>query len=166
MKFFKHIILFIIVISSYKISVSQNVMLNILTQKSGIIKKGGNIFLEASITNTNYKDFVGIYKLKVQISVPSNMVSIDTIGHVLPTGWKILSNTGSSITISNGMDMIAATDNRNLLISIKGNKTGGLSTITGQLSFSDGVSPGNGYGSLVNDLLGDNNSTTTCKVLN
>jgi hypothetical protein len=165
MKIVKHFTLLILVFSVYNKAISQNVMLNVLTQKSGIVKKGESLFLEASVTNTNSKDFIGIYKVKVQISVPTQIVSIDTTGHILPTGWKILSNNGASMIISNGMDMIAATDNRNLLISIKGNKIGGLSTIMGQLSFSDGVAPGSAPGSLKNDLPGDNSSTTTCKVL-
>jgi hypothetical protein len=164
MKLFK---LFITIIFLFvtKYGNSQNVMLNILTQKSGIVKKGENLFLDVSIANTNQKDFVGIYKIKLQISVPIEIASIDTVGHVLPTGWKISSNNGSSIIISNGLDMMAASTNRNILISIKGNKIGGPSTISGQITFSNGVAPGTGYGSLKYDLLGDNISSTTCKVI-
>ena len=165
MNIFTKLFFIILFTLSIKNAISQNVMLNVLTQKSGIIKKGENLFLEVSVTNTNSKDFIGIYKLKVQINVPSGIVSIDSNGHILPTGWKVSSNNGSSIIISNGMDMIAATDNRNLLISIKGNKIGGPSTIMGQLSFSDGVIPGTAAGSLKYDLPGDNSSTTTCKVV-
>jgi Secretion system C-terminal sorting domain len=155
MQLFKRLTFLILVALISKNAISQNVMLNILTQKSGIVKKGESLFLEASITNTNSKDFIGIYKLKVQIIVPAEIISIDTTGHILPTGWKISSNNGSSMIISNGMDMIAATDNRNILISIKGKKVGGASTIMGQLSFSDGVAPGTAPGSLKSDLPGD-----------
>ena len=148
-----------------KVSFSQNAMINIVTQNAGIVKIGEKLILEVSITNTNYKDFIGIYKLKIQVSVPERIVSIDSLGNILPTGWRILSNDGSSITISNGMDMIAATDNRTILISLKAKEIGGLSTISGQLSFSNGVAPGTEPGSLHNDLAGDNNSTTACKVI-
>lgn len=165
MAYYKYIFLILVFSLHQNISFSQNAMINVLTQKSGIIKKGGHLFLEVSVTNTNSKDYIGIYKIKVQISTPLEIVEIDTSNHILPTGWKILSNNNNSMMISNGMDMIAATDNRNLLISIKGIKTGGPSTIIGQLLFSDGVAPGNAPGSLKNDLPGDNSSTTTCKVI-
>jgi hypothetical protein len=144
---------------------AQNVTLNILTQNSGIVKKGEKLFLDVSVTNTNSKDFIGIYKLKVQISVPIEIITIDTAGHILPTGWKILNNNGSTISISNGMNMISATDNRTLSISLKAVKIGGPSTIIGEISFSNGKAPGDENGTLNNDLLGDNFSTTTCKVI-
>jgi hypothetical protein len=164
-KIFKHFILVILIAFAYDNTIAQNVMLNILTSKSGIVKKGESLFLEVSVTNTNQKDFVGIYKLKIQISVPTEIANIDTTGHILPTGWKISSNNGSNITISNGLDMIAATTDRTILISVKGNKIGGPSIISSQLSFSDGVAPGTGYGSLKYDLLGDNVSTTVFQVI-
>lgn len=165
MKLLKHFILLMLVVFAYNNTIAQNVMLNILTPKSGIVKKGKSLFLEVSVTNTNQKDFVGIYKLKILISVPVDIASIDTIGHILPTGWKISNNNGSGMTISNGLDMIAATTDRTILISIKGNKIGGPSIISGQLSFSDGVAPGTGYGSLKYDLEGDNFSTTAFQVI-
>jgi hypothetical protein len=165
MNIFKLFIVFVLVVVVSKCGIAQNVALNILTPKSGIVKKGKSLFLEVSVTNTNQLDFVGIYKLKIQINVPIKIATIDTTGHILPTGWKISSNNGSSLTISNALDMIAATTNRTILISIKGNKIGGPSIIYGQLSFSDGVAPGTGYGSLKYDLEGDNLSTTAFQVI-
>jgi hypothetical protein len=165
MKYLQFVITLMFSLFVNEVAFSQNAMINILTQNAGIVKIGEKLILEVSITNTNYKDFIGIYKLKVQVSVPEKIVSIDSVGNILPTGWRILSNNGSSITISNGMDMIAATDNRNILISLKAKEIGGRSTISGQLSFSNGVVPGNEPGSLKDDLPGDNISTTTCKVI-
>ncbi len=165
MRNFKLTLVSIFFLFAGKETCAQNAMLNILTQNAGIVKKGDKLFIEVSITNTNSKELIGTYKLKAKITVPKQIVSIDSVGHILPTGWKILSNNGSFIEISNGMDIIAATDNRNLLISIVGNEVGGLSTISGQLLFSNGMAPGVEPGSLKNDLPGDNHSTTTCKVI-
>ncbi len=162
-KHYLFIVLFLNIVSSV---FSQNAMLNILTKQSGIVKNGETIFLEVSITNTNSKNFIGIYKLIASINVPTQILTIDSIGHVLPTGWKILHNTDSSISISNGMNMIAATDSRILLIALKAKKIGGPLTISGEISFSNGNPPGNEPGILNNDLIGDNFSTTTCKVIN
>jgi hypothetical protein len=143
---------------------AQNALINILTQNSGIVKKGGTVFVEVTVNNTDPADFIGIYKIKARLSVPSAIASIADKGHVLPTGWTIISNDGSSITLSNGKDMIAASDARTLLIAIRGNSSGGPSTITGQLTFSDGIAPGTAPGILKGDLPADNSSTTTCRV--
>jgi hypothetical protein len=165
MKLFKSIILFAAAVLSFKCAASQNALINILTQNTGIVKKGETVFLEVTINNTDPAGYIGIYKLKAQISVPSLIASIADTGHVLPTGWKIISNDGSTINLSNGKDMIAANDARTILIAVKGNKIGGPSTIMGQLSFSDGNSPGTGPGSLAGDNPGDNSSTSSCKVV-
>ena len=165
MKYLQFVLTLSVLILLNNVTFSQNAMINILTQNAGIVKVGEKLILEVFITNTNHQDFIGIYKLKVQVSVPEKIVSIDSVGTILPTGWRVLSNNGSSITISNGMDMIAATDNRKILISLKAKEIGEPSTISGQLSFSNGVAPGTEPGSLQNDLPGDNNSTTTCKVI-
>src|SRR5262245_34954652 len=104
---------------------SQNVSINILTRNSGMVKKGKTVFLELTINNTDPATHVGVYKIRAQVHVPSEIVSIDNTGHILPTGWTILSNDGSVIDLSNGKDMIASSDARTILIALRGNKTGG-----------------------------------------
>ncbi len=146
-------------------NIAQNAMINILTQKSGIVKLGEKSFLEVVISNTNSRNYIGIYKLKAQISVPKDIITIDTIGHIIPTGWKILSQNNNTITLTNAKDMLSAIDNRTILISFKAIKIGGPSTLTGQLLFSNGIEPGTEIGTLIGDLPGDNYSTSTCKVI-
>jgi molybdopterin-binding protein len=148
----------------YNSAASQNVMINILTQKSGVVRRGGTVFLEVTINNTDPANHVGIYKLKAQISVPSVIASIPATGHVLPTGWIITGNSGSTINLSNGKDMIAAFDARTLLIAIEGKAAGGPSTVAAQLSFSDGIAPGTAPGTLPGENPADNSSTSTIKV--
>lgn len=147
-----------------KASVAQNVLLNILSQNAGVVKKGQTLFIQVNINNTDPKNHIGIYKIRTQISVPQGIVSIEEKGHVLPTGWTISNNNGGTINLSNGKDMIAANDGRVILIAIKGIKVGGPETITGQLSFADGTAPGTATGTLKGDLAADNFSTTTCQV--
>ncbi len=147
-----------------KTAASQNVLLNILTQKSGIVSKGGTVFLEITINNTDPVAHIGIYKVKAQVSVPSAIAAIATEGHILPTGWMITGINDSTINLSNGKDMIAATDARTILIAIRGIKTGGPSTISCQLSFSDGIAPGTAPGTLPGENPADNRSTSTIQV--
>lgn len=165
MKLFKPVILALTCAFIYSGASSQNALINILTQESGIVHKGKIVFLQVTINNTDHDAHIGVYKIKAQISVPTAIVSIADSGHVLPTGWTILSNDGSTITLSNGKDMIASNDARTLLIAIKGNKVGGPSTIAGQLFFSNGFTPGNVPRALQGDNPADNYSTSTCKVI-
>ena len=144
---------------------AQNVSINILTQKSGIVKKGKTLFLEVQINNTDPTAYVGVFKLRTQISVPAFITTIESKGHILPTGWAISNNRDSTLTLTNGKDMIAANDVRTILIALKGSKVGGPLSIAGRLSFSDGLEPGIATGILQGDLPADNFSTTTCKVI-
>ncbi len=146
-------------------AIAQNALINVLTQNAGIVQKGKTVFLEATVNNTDPLSFIGIYKLKVQISVPSAITSIAATGHILPTGWEIINNSGESITLSNGKNMIAASDARTLLIAIEGVKVGGPLTIIGQLSFSNGIAPGTAAGTLPGNNPGDDSSVSTCKVV-
>ena len=165
MKSFARIIFILAGIATYHTASAQNVSINILTQNSGVVTRGRTSFLEVAVNNTDPNAYVGIFKIQVKISVPADIVSIPDEGHSLPTGWTITSNTGSTITLSNGKNMIASRDGRTILIALQGKKTGGPSTITGQLSFSTGESPGTAPGSLSGDSPADNSSTTTIKVL-
>jgi hypothetical protein len=165
MNLFKFTFLFLLSAFIFKSAPSQNLLINVLTQKTGIVSKGGTVFLEVTINNTDPNAFVGVYRVKTQISVPSAIALIPATGHVLPTGWTIINNNGSVINLSNGKDMIAANDSRTILIAIEGIKIGGPSTITGQLSFSDGTSPGTTPGSLPRENPVDNSSTSTIKVI-
>lgn len=165
MKFsIRFIVLSLVTIFIYHETTAQNVLINILTKNSGIVQKGQNIFIEVTINNTDPSSFVGIYKLKAQISVPKSIVSIKPSGHNLPTGWEIISYSDSTIILSNGKDMIAANDARTLLIAIKGNKIGGPLSVSGQLSFSNGSNPGTEPGSLKGDNPADNFATSSCRV--
>ncbi|MEO6328310.1 MAG: hypothetical protein ABIO55_05235 [Ginsengibacter sp.] len=147
----------------YLSAVSQNVVLNILTRNSGQVNMGGNLFLEVSVCNTDPTYSVPGYRIIPQISVPTAIVSIPGTGHILPPGWSIISNEDGVIILSNGIDVIAPNGCRTILILLRGKAPGGPSTISGQLSFSNG--PGLAPGApTAGDLPADNFSTTTCNV--
>jgi len=162
----RFIITFLLAFLFYTAAVSQNVSINVLTKNSGIVQVGNTVFFEVTINNTDPSSYVGIYKLKAQITVPDSILTIQTTGHNLPTGWEIISNRNGVITLSNGKDIIASNDSRTLLIALQGKNTGGPVTISGQLSFSNGISPGTDPGSLKEDKPADNYSTSSCMVIN
>ncbi len=164
MRLFRIIILVLLCAVSNQNAASQNVLINVLTQNSGIVRKGNTILFEVTINNTDPVSNVGIYKLKVQVTVPDSIVELLKKGHNLPTGWEIISINKNTITFSNGKDIIAANDARTLLIAIKGKKIGGPFGISGQLSFSDGSAPGLDPGSLKGDNPSDNFAMSSCQV--
>lgn len=144
---------------------SQNVMLNVLTQNSGTVSRGQSTFIEVTVCNTDATDSVAVYKLRPQISVPADILSIPAKGHVLPDGWTVTSNNGSTIRLSNGTDAIPAHGCRTILIAVKGENTGGPSTVSGNLLFSNGSAPGSVPGGATsNDNPADNSSTSTCRI--
>lgn len=150
-----------------KTALSQNIQLNILTQNSGIVKINGTTFLEVSVCNTNSNISVPIYKLRPQISFPSQLVSIPDTGHVLPAGWAIIFNKDGVVKLSNGEDEIKPYQCRTILIVLKGKAQGGPSTISGNLGFSNGIAPGNvSGGPTKNDNPSDNVSTSSIQVKN
>lgn len=165
MKVYRLIILFFAGILFYSAAQSQNVSINVLTQNSGIVQIGKSVFFEVTINNTDPSLLVGVYKLKAQVTVPDSIVVIRKEGHNLPTGWEIISNDGNVITLSNGKDIIASNDARTLLIAIEGKNIGGPVSMSGQLFFSNGISPGTDPGSLTGDNPSDNFSTSSCKVI-
>lgn len=142
-----------------------NASINVLTQNSGLVNLGGTVFLQVTLNNTGPTSSIGVYKVKTQISVPSAIASIPATGHQLPTGWTITSNSGSAINLSNGTDVIAVNDSRTILIAMQGNALGGPSTVSGQLSFSNGNAPGTGPGTLAGDNTADNFSASTIQVM-
>lgn len=166
MKIFKHSTLIIIIFFLSKNAISQNVAINVITQNSGVVKKGKLVFFEIVINNTSATKEVPKYKLRPQISFPSSLVSIPETGHVLPKGWAIISNANGVVTLSNGTDNIGANDSRKILISVKGKEIGGSSTISANLLFSNGIEPGSKTGiSTVGDNLTDNISTSSIMVV-
>ena len=145
---------------------AQNVNINVLTQNSGQVFNGATVFIEVAIGNTDGSLSVPQYKLRPLISVPSAIVNVAATGHVLPTGWSVLTSTAGTIRISNGTDQIPPNTSRTVLIAVQGVSVGGPSTVSGNIAFSNGVAPGSASGTATTgDNTADNSSTSTVEVL-
>lgn len=166
MKFFTTILTgFLFFFVSIKLH-AQNVMINVITQNSGIVKIGETIFFEIKISNTSATAQIPPYKIRPQISFPSSLLSIPSIGHVLPKGWSITSNKNGVLVLSNGDDIIKENENRNILIAIQGKAKGGATFIVANLFFSDGNEPGTKVGVCTKgDNGADNLSTSSITVI-
>ncbi len=166
MKLFKSMILFFAVAFTFMSAGAQNVSINVLTQNSGLVNLNGAVFVEITIANTSTTTAVPNYKLRPQLSVPVSIVSIPATGHILPSGWTIISNAAGVIRVSNGTDQIPANTARTILIAIQGNTLGGPQTVSGNLLFSNGVAPGSASGPATSgDVTADNSSSSTVEVV-
>lgn len=165
MRSFKLILLSLAISMIYTSTVSQNVLMNILTQNSGTMSKGGTVFVEVTVCNTSSTTTVPVYKLRPQISVPVSIIHIPDTGHILPRGWNIISIADGVIRLSNGTDQVPPNDCRTILIALTGKSIGGPLTISGNMLFSNGLGPGNTSGpATAGDNIADNASTSTCEV--
>ena len=144
---------------------SQNILINVLSKNGGVIKSGEIGYLEISICNTSSIIPLMAYKIKPQVSFPVSIVAISDTGHILPSGWSILSSTDGIIRLSNGSDQVPPNNCRTALIAFKGISKGGPLTISGNVLFSNGEFPGTVSGpSTYGENTADNTSSTTCKV--
>lgn len=161
----KCLLLFVILFTLNSTVRAQNVLLNILTRDNGQVRSKSNVLIEVTVCNTSSVDSVPVYKLKPQISIPSLIAKFIGNGHMLPEGWAVVFQDASTIRLSNGTDIIPPHGCRTLLLSLQGTARGGPSTVSGNLLFSNGQSPGSATGSAPSgDNPADNNSTTTIRV--
>lgn len=167
MKKFHFLIYIFLLLILPMVSFSQNVMINVVTLNNGVVKKNEKVFVEVTINNTSHTQTVPQYKIKAQISLPSELVEIADTGHVLPKNWVIISNKKGSIILSNATDLLPELSSRTILIAVKGIHAGGPSSVRANLQFSNGIAIGNESGTpTANDLNGDNNASTSIKVEN
>lgn len=165
----KNLLLFVFIVFTVLRSTnlfSQNVMINVLTKNGGIVKKGELIFFEVTIINTSPVKSFPIFKIRPQIIFPDELVSIPDTGHVLPKGWVISSNKNGVVMLSNGTDSIPEYGSRTIFIAFRGKGIGGPKTITGNIFFSNGKTPGIQSGPPTEeDIIGDNYSSSSIQVV-
>ncbi len=102
---------------------------------AGEVPVGATLDLQVVVGNTGTANIVA-YKLRPVITVPAIVTILpDAQQTGLPAGWSIVSNTGSQIRICNGLDVIAGSDSRTIIIKVQGVTIGGPSTFSGQLNF-------------------------------
>ncbi|MEO6328313.1 MAG: hypothetical protein ABIO55_05250, partial [Ginsengibacter sp.] len=142
-----------------------NASLGIVTQNSGNVVVGQTGFLQANVKNTGPTSSIPAYTIKLEIAVPPT-VTISSALSQLPTGWTILDNDGALMTLSNGTDVIPVNGDRQILIALVGGASPApASTVSGGLSFADGMPPGDGFGDLNGNNTTDDISTSSVAVI-
>ncbi|MBC7936596.1 MAG: SprB repeat-containing protein [Rhizobacter sp.] len=167
MKLFKLILLFLAGAFAISSAAGQaNAALNIVMGNAGTTNLGGTNLLQITVNNTGPTSSIGVYKVRVQVSVPTAICEVApfALQTGLPSGWTITSQTAGGIFLSNGTDVIPVGAARNIFIVINGTALGGPSSINAGLTFSNGIAPGTGFGSLAGDNPLDNTGLTSITV--
>ncbi|RZM21543.1 MAG: T9SS type A sorting domain-containing protein [Pedobacter sp.] len=148
---------------------AQDVDMNIVTQENGV--NDGNWVIGASnctvlmtvCNNDGGSVVVPSYKLRPLLSVPGSIVQIAPTAEqtLLPPGWTVLSNNGTSIRLSNGTDNFPPGECREFSIKMIPVNSGGPLNFTATMAFANGVAPGNVSGpqTVGNDAANDNSTT-------
>jgi hypothetical protein len=142
-----------------------NPFINVLPSNSGIVTTGGIIDITVTIGNTGPVSAVPKAKLRPVIQVPPSVTFLPTAQQTgLPTGWTILTNSGSQIRICNSTDSIPINTSRIITLKVQGVIVSAPQTFSGNINFGNGTTCAAGP-SVSGDLITDNSALSTIEVL-
>jgi hypothetical protein len=164
----KHLKIFILFLASNYIfscvTGQANPSIAVLPLNSGIVNLNSTLDLQITIGNTGTAN-IPASKLRPVISVPSIVTILaDGLQTGLPTGWSIVSNTGSQIRICNGADVIPGNSSRTIIIKVQAVAIGGPLTFSGQLNYGGATCAAIGAAPSGNNTA-DDNATSTITVV-
>ncbi len=165
MKIFKLIILFLA--SNYIFSTAfaqANPTIALAPSNAGIVFVGVTIDITVTIGNTGTAS-IPIAKLRPIITVPPSVIFLPNAEQLsLPTGWTILTNTGTQLRICNTADVIAGSETRSIVLKIRGVTVAVATTFTGQINFGNGTTCAAGP-SVSGNVTADDFATSTVQVV-
>ena len=148
----------------------QDMSINIISQENsandGIWAQnapaGTTTLLVSICNNDGGSTSLAAYRIRPLISFPGAIVQVNASQPGLPPGWTVLTNDGTNIRLSNGTDVIAAGDCRDIVLYVTPIATGGPLTVTGTMAFANGAAPGSTTGPQTpgNNPANDNSTTT------
>jgi hypothetical protein len=167
MKIFKQLlILFSIICFAKSYTYGQaNPFINVLPSNSGIVATGGTIDIVVTIGNTGPISTIPQAKLRPIIQVPPSVTFLPNAQQVgLPSGWTILSNSGSQLRVCNSTDSIPINTSRTITLKVQGVTVAPPTTFSGNINFGNGTTCGAGP-SVNGDVIADNSALSTIEVL-
>lgn len=142
-----------------------NPFINVLPSNSGIVTTGGIIDIVVTIGNTGPVSAVPKAKLRPVIQVPSSVQFLPSAQQTgLPSGWTILTNTGTQLRFCNSTDSIPINTSRTITLKIQGVTVSSPLTFSGNINFGNGTTCAAGT-SVAGDLITDNSALSTIEVL-
>ena len=141
-----------------------NPFINVLPSNSGIVTVGSTIDIVVTIGNTGPISTIAQAKLRPIIQVPPSVVFLPNAQQIgLPTGWTILSNTGTQLRLCNSTGAIPVNTIRTITLKAQGVTAAPAQTFSGNINFGNGTTCAAGT-SVAGDLTTDNSATSTIRV--
>ena len=136
----------------------------VLPGNNGIVAVGSTIDVLIQIGNTG-NTAIATQKLRPIITLPASVTfaaNADQTG--LPTGWTILTNTGSQIRLCNSTTTVGATSLTDITLKVTGVTVSAAQTFSGQINFGNGTTCASGT-STAGNITADDNATSTIEVI-
>jgi hypothetical protein len=166
MKFIKLLMLFCIgafFIASNALG-QANPSIAVAPSNAGIVSVGATNDLTITIANTGTAS-IAVSKLRPIVTVPPSVTFLaDGLQTGLPTGWTILSNTGSQLRLCNSSDVIPGGDIRSIVLKVRGVTIAAATTFTGQINFGNGTTCAAGT-AVAGNATADDFATSTIEVI-
>ena len=141
-----------------------NPFIGVLPTNSGIVAVGATLDLEITIGNTGSAT-IAVSKLRPIIQVPISVTFLaNALQTGLPTGWSILSNTGSQLRLCNSGDPIPGATNRVIILKVQGVTIAPPTSFVGNINFGNGTTCAAGP-SVAGDNTADNSASSTIEVV-
>ena len=141
-----------------------NPFINVLPSNSGVVSAGCTIDIEVTIGNTGPISTIPQAKLRPIIQIPPSVTFLPNAQQTgLPSGWTILSNTGSQLRVCNSTDPIPVNTSRTIILKAQGVTVTGPQTFSGNINFGNGTTCAAGP-TVAGDLTTDNSATSTIEV--
>ncbi len=141
-----------------------NPFINVLPSNSGKVTIGATIDIVVTIGNTGPASTIAQAKLRPVIQVPSSVTFLPNAQQTgLPSGWTLLTNTGSQIRVCNSTDPIPVNTSRTIILKAQGVTVSAPQSLSANINFGNGTTCGAGS-SVIGDINTDNSATSTIKV--
>jgi hypothetical protein len=142
-----------------------NATMAVLPANSGQVPVNEILSLEITVGNTG-PDGYGVGRLRPTVTVPGSVTFLATgLQDGLPSGWTILTNTGSQIRFCNSSDPLGSTQSRTIFLKVRaGAVVTPPQTFLGQINFGNGACA-NGPATPGGNNLADDAPTSTIEVV-
>jgi hypothetical protein len=167
MKYFKIIMtIFIgaILMASNAMGQDANASISVLTLNGGTVAVNDVVDIQIDINNTK-AGTIAVSKVRPNTTVPSSVTFLATADQTgLPTGWTIVSNTGSQLRVCNTGATIAGNSSTRIILKVRGVSVQASTPLSGAIAFGNGTDCTSSGAAPSGDIPADNNSNSSITV--
>ena len=140
-----------------------NPTVGVLPGNNGIVAVGSSINITVTIGNTGTSE-IPAAKLRPIITLPASVNFAPSNEQTLPSGWTILTQTGTSLRLCNTSVALGASSATPITLKVTGITIAAAQTFLGQINFGNGSTCAAGT-STAGDNTADNSASSTIEVI-